>query len=147
MASGAPSMNWIGCSFAMRATTTASTPSVLATPRNGSRYVGLSEVHEDSHGLRDTQQVGNGPKEHERGQETGDDPVGRLHPGTLTARTSTFSMEGGDERSSGALAISAAATRPDRCACRPASSGKASKMPKVEGPRRMANHALVAGSP
>src|SRR5262249_27241925 len=60
--------------------------------------------------------------------------------------TSIFSMTGAFAKSSGALAISAAATFPERCACRPASSGKASKMPKVEGPMRMANHAIVAGS-
>ena len=35
---------------------------------------------------------------------------------------------------------------PDKCASRPASSGNASKIPKVEGPRRSPNHATVAGS-
>ena len=43
-------------------------------------------------------------KRDEHGQETREGPVGRLHAGTLTARTSTLSMEGGDERSSAALA-------------------------------------------
>src|SRR5678815_756895 len=55
-------------------------------------------------------------------------------------------MTGGWLRSSGALAMSAAATRPVRCACLPSSSGNASKMPKVEGPSRIANHAVVDGS-
>src|SRR5262249_24081807 len=36
--------------------------------------------------------------------------------------------------------------RPFRCACLPASSGKASKIAKVEGPRRIANQLMVAGS-
>jgi hypothetical protein len=66
--------------------------------------------------------------------------------GSLAARTSTFSMDGGVARSSGAFAISAAATLPERCACRPASSGNASTMPNMVGPIRMANHAVVAGS-
>ena len=43
-------------------------------------------------------------------------------------------------------AMSAAATRPERCACRPASSGNASKLPKVDGPSRSANQAVVSGS-
>src|SRR5580693_7167770 len=55
-------------------------------------------------------------------------------------------MTGGCASSSGAFAIKAAAIRPSRCAWRPASSGKASKMPNVEGPIRIANHAVVAGS-
>gem|GEM_PF-3804829 len=55
-------------------------------------------------------------------------------------------MDGGSENNSPACAIKAAATLPDRCAWRPASSGKASKMPKVDGPRRMPNQAVVAGS-
>ena len=66
--------------------------------------------------------------------------------GSFAARTSTFSMEGGFERRSGALAISAAATFPERCACRPLSSGKASKMANAEVEMRIANHAVVAGS-
>src|SRR5215472_9823827 len=52
--------------------------------------------------------------------------------GNFAASTSIFSITGGLARSSEALAISAAATLPDKCACRPASSGKASKMPKVD---------------
>ena len=60
--------------------------------------------------------------------------------------TSAFSMTGGRERISGALAINAAATRPERCASLPASSAKVSKMANVEGPRRIANHAAVASS-
>src|SRR5258706_28758 len=59
--------------------------------------------------------------------------------GSLAARTSPFSMAGGFARSSRAFCMSAAATRPERWACRPASSGNASKMPKVLGPSRSAN--------
>ena len=40
----------------------------------------------------------------------------------------------------------AAATLPDKCAWQPASSGNASKIPNVVGPRRRPNHATVAGS-
>jgi len=68
------------------------------------------------------------------------------YPGSLAARTSTFSITGGCANNSEAFAISAAATRPERCAWRPDSSGKASKMPNVDGPRRIANHAVVPGS-
>ena len=57
-----------------------------------------------------------------------------------------MSIDGGFASSSAAFAINAAATRPERCACRPASSGNASKMPKVDGPIRIANQAVVAGS-
>ncbi|MGA8084083.1 MAG: hypothetical protein WB988_19700 [Candidatus Nitrosopolaris sp.] len=64
----------------------------------------------------------------------------------MAARTSTFSIVGGWAKSSDAFAVSAAATRPDRCACRPDSSGKASKIPNVDGPMRIPNHAVVAGS-
>src|SRR5690349_8192544 len=76
-------------------------------------------------------------------------PYGQLDTapqGNFAASTSTFSMDGGAENSSPAFAIRAAATLPERCACRPASSGKASKIPKVVGPRRIPNHAVVAGS-
>src|SRR3546814_1032417 len=55
-------------------------------------------------------------------------------------------MDGGSENNSPAFAINAAATLPERWACRPASFGKASKIPKVLGPRRMPNQAVVAGS-
>src|SRR5438874_1583983 len=55
-------------------------------------------------------------------------------------------MVGGWEKSSAALCLRAAATLPERWACRPASSGKASKIPKVDGPSRIANHDVVAGS-
>ena len=71
---------------------------------------------------------------------------GAGYPGSFAASTSTFSMTGGLARRSPAFAMSAAATRPDRCAWRPGSSGNASKMPKMRGPRRSANHAIVAGS-
>ena len=70
----------------------------------------------------------------------------QLFLGSLAARTSIFSMTGCCARSSGDLAINAAATRPPRWASRPASSGNASKMPNVDGPRRGENHATVAGS-
>src|SRR5215211_4775168 len=63
------------------------------------------------------------------------------YPGSLAARTSTGSMTGGCASSSGAWAMSAAATRPPRWAWRPASSGKASKMPNSDGPRRIADQA------
>src|SRR5215217_9229783 len=68
------------------------------------------------------------------------------YPGSLAARTSTGSMTGGCASSSGAWAISAAATWPPRWAWRPASSGKASKIPNSDGPRRIASQAMVAGS-
>lgn len=48
--------------------------------------------------------------------------------------------------SSSAWAIKASATRPDRCAWRPESSGKTSKMANCESPSRTANHAVVSGS-
>lgn len=66
--------------------------------------------------------------------------------GSLAAMISAFSIEGGCASRSGACAINAAATWLARCASRPASSGNASKMPKVDAPRRRANHAVVAGS-
>ena len=53
---------------------------------------------------------------------------------------------GGLASSSDALSPRAAATRPDRCALLPASSGNASKMPEVDRSRRMPNQAVVAGS-
>src|ERR1700687_3729450 len=55
-------------------------------------------------------------------------------------------MAGGWAKRSAAFSFKAAATRPDKCASLPVSSGKASKMPKVDFPRRIANHATVAGS-
>src|SRR5512133_1604172 len=55
-------------------------------------------------------------------------------------------MSGGRASSSSAWAISAAATRPDRCDWRPDSSGKTSKMANCESPSRTANHAVVSGS-
>src|SRR5258706_1890331 len=71
----------------------------------------------------------------------------RCQPGlTFAASTSTLSICGGRASSSGALAISAAAIRPSRWALRPASSAKASKMPKEEGPSLMANHTGVFDS-
>ena len=45
-----------------------------------------------------------------------------------------------------ALAISAAAIGPAKCALRPASSAKASKMPNVAGPNRSANQIGVVVS-
>src|SRR6185369_10665122 len=60
-------------------------------------------------------------------------------PQSFAASTSTGSI-------SGALAMSACAMRPFRCACRPASSAKASKTPKVEGPSLSANHTRVCSS-
>src|SRR4029077_1097032 len=67
-------------------------------------------------------------------------------PGSLAASTSAFSIVGGWESKSPAFAMSAAATLPLRCACRPASSGNASKIPKVEGPSGMPNQATVDDS-
>jgi len=71
---------------------------------------------------------------------------GLSYPGSFAANTSIFSIDGGFDSKSEAFAISAAATRPVRCAWRPASLGKTSKMPKVEGDIWIANHAVVAGS-
>jgi hypothetical protein len=42
-------------------------------------------------------------------------------------------MDSGSEKSSPAFAINAAATLPERCACRPESSRNASKTPNVLG--------------
>ena len=55
--------------------------------------------------------------------------AGTAQPGSFAASTSTFSIDGGFASRSAALAMSAAATRPDKWACLPASSGNASKMP------------------
>src|SRR5262245_56070637 len=66
--------------------------------------------------------------------------------GSLAAMTSTRSITGGSARRSAACAINAAAIGPARCACRPDSSGNASKMPNVDGPSRRPNQAVVAGS-
>ena len=55
-------------------------------------------------------------------------------------------MVGGSENNSPAFAIKAAATLPERWASRPASSGKASKMPKVVGPRRIYPNRATATS-
>ena len=52
--------------------------------------------------------------------------AGHRYRGSFDASTSTFSIEGGLARSSGAFAMRAAATLPERCASRPFSSGKAS---------------------
>ena len=60
-------------------------------------------------------------------------------PGSLSATTSIFSMVGGCSKSSGAFSIKAAATLPERCACLPASSENTSKIPKVDGPKRIPN--------
>ncbi len=64
----------------------------------------------------------------------------------FAASTSTCSICGGSASNSAAFAINAAAIRPARCACRPASSGNASKMPNVAGPNRSANQTGVAAS-
>src|SRR5579862_1453105 len=73
-------------------------------------------------------------------------PIGGVYRVYFAARTSTFSMTGGTARRSPALAMSAAATRPERWALRPASSGNASKIPKVFGPSLIAYQTRVAGS-
>jgi hypothetical protein len=52
----------------------------------------------------------------------------------------------GSSMSSPMFSINAAATCPERCAWRPESSGKVSKIPKVVGPRRIAYHVIVSGS-
>jgi len=44
------------------------------------------------------------------------------------------------------FSASAFQTRPARCAPLPASLGKVSKIPKVDGPKRTAKHGLIAGS-
>ncbi len=67
----------------------------------------------------------------------------RCRHGNLAARTSSCPIFGGCAKSSGAFAVSAAATLPDRCAFRPDSSVKTSKMPNEPGPMRIANHAVV----
>lgn len=54
---------------------------------------------------------------------------GASYAGSFVASTSTFSILGGAENRSGACAIRASATRPDRCASRPESSRKTSKIP------------------
>jgi hypothetical protein len=48
-------------------------------------------------------------------------------------------MIAGDPANSSARSINAAPTRPERWAWRPASLENALKMPKVDGPRRIAN--------
>ena len=68
------------------------------------------------------------------------------HPGSFTANTSTFSIDGALDNNAAAFAMSAAAIGPFKCALRPASSGKASKMPNVDGPIFSANQTGVAGS-
>src|SRR5882757_2977522 len=52
-----------------------------------------------------------------------------LVDGSFAASTSSFSIFGGSANNSAALAISAFATAPVRCASRPESSGNTSKMP------------------
>lgn len=60
--------------------------------------------------------------------------------------TSICWIDGGCDRRSGACAISACAIGPLKWAWRPASSLKASKMPKVAGPSRSANQIGVVSS-
>jgi hypothetical protein len=55
-------------------------------------------------------------------------------------------MLGGEEKNSPALAMSAAATLPVGCASRSASSEKASNILKVDGPKRIPNQTVEAGS-
>jgi len=55
-------------------------------------------------------------------------------------------MEGGLLKSSAALAISAAAIGPSRCAWRPFSASKVSNTPKDVGPKRSAYHWIVPAS-
>src|SRR5262249_34931220 len=62
------------------------------------------------------------------------------------ARMSCFSIRGGSASSSAAFAMSAAATRPPRCAFRPCSSAKVSKIAKVLRSNRTAYHWIVPGS-
>jgi hypothetical protein len=62
----------------------------------------------------------------------------RSYPGSLAAITSADLMSGRSAKRSGACAISASATRPDTCSCRPDSSGKKSTIAKSDGPRRIA---------
>jgi hypothetical protein len=69
-----------------------------------------------------------------------------LNQGTFDARTATFSIVGGWASNSGAFCIKASATRPERCASRPASSPNVSKIPKVDGPSLSANQVVVPGS-
>ena len=66
--------------------------------------------------------------------------------GSLAATMSIFSMVGGCSKSSGAFSMRAATTLPDRCADLPSSSGNTSKIPKVDGSRRIPNQATVSGS-
>jgi hypothetical protein len=65
---------------------------------------------------------------------------------SFAARISTGSIVGAYASNSGAFAMRAAAIWPARCACRPASSGNASKIPNVVGPSFRANQTVVAGS-
>ncbi len=64
--------------------------------------------------------------------------LGREHVVLLDAR--------GSASSSAAFAISAAAMGPERCACRPSSAAKVSKMAKVRRSNRTANHWSVPAS-
>jgi PAS domain S-box-containing protein len=70
----------------------------------------------------------------------------RPYAGGFSATTSSCSIVG-SSKSSPVFSLSAAATSPERCAWRPSSSGKASKIPKEEGPNWTANHLTVLGSP
>ena len=66
--------------------------------------------------------------------------------GSLSATMSIFSMVGGCSKKLGSFFHQGAATLPVRCACLPASSGNTSKIPKVDGPKRIPNQATVSGS-
>src|SRR5581483_8638724 len=65
---------------------------------------------------------------------------------TFAASRSTCSIFGGSASSSLAFFIRAAAIGPERCALRPFSSGKASKIPNSAGPKRSANQTGVCVS-
>src|SRR4030095_6714477 len=66
--------------------------------------------------------------------------------GSFAASTSSFSITGGWAKSSEDLSFKALAISPERCASRPLLSGNVSKIPKVEGPKRIAYHVVVLGS-
>jgi hypothetical protein len=59
---------------------------------------------------------------------------------------SAFSIVGGWLKSSEDFSIKVEASLPDKCSCLPDSFGNASKIPKVDGPSLIPNHAVVAGS-
>src|SRR5205823_8813799 len=70
----------------------------------------------------------------------------RSYLGSFDAITSIFSIEGDLARRSAAFSIRACATLPFKCASRPESSAKVSKIPYLDGPILIANHDTVFGS-